>query len=363
MSKKEEILKIYREVFNDSREYVDMLFENVYTDRDGMILQAPDGTPASALILRDLEMSFHGKTLPVSYIHGAATRRSQRGKGLMSRLITDALKESASRGDMMVTLIPANSALFYYYARFGFEPVFYIKEQRFTSLHKFVDGEQHSAKEYSPATDLDHDRLWEAFNRFQKARKCYIMHSREDFRCIIEDNRLDGGDFVVMTGDDEDLGPHIVSMAWTVKRGDLLVVTDLMGDDESSRQAALRQLRALNQDMPFLYYAPATDRNGGRLLPRGMGRIVNVKMCLDAVAAANPDLSLKIKVTDDLLSSLNSHVYIIKGGEVTVNDSYKGQYDFDVTVDVLAAIVFNSSSAGDILEFPSVRPMISLMLD
>lgn len=362
MSKKDEIIKIYREVFNDSREYVDMLFENVYNDCDGMMLAAPDGTPASAMILRDLEMSFHGKTLPVSYIHGAATRRSQRGKGLMSQLIVEALKESAARGDMMVTLIPAHNALYYYYARFGFEPVFYMKEQRFTSLHKFADGDKPD-KPVTRATDLDYDRLWEAFNRFQSARSCYVKHSREDFRCIIEDNRLDGGNFVVMTCDDEDLGPNVVSMAWAVKRGDLLVVTDLMGDDEPSRQAALRQLRALNEDMPFLYYAPATDQNGGRLVPRGMGRIVNVKECLDAVAAANTKLNLKIKVTDDILSSINSHVYIIKDGKVTVDDFYKGRCDFDVTVDVLAAIVFNSSSAGEILEFPSVRPMISLMLD
>ena len=362
MSKKDDIQKIYREVFNDSPEYVKMLFDAIYTDREGLLLAGPDGQPASIMLLRDFEMSFHGSRVPVAYIHGAATRRSQRGKGFMSRLIVDAVREAASRGDMMVTLIPANNALYYFYAQYGFTTVFYMKEQRFTSLHSFTDGED-DCNAYHAATDIDHDRLWEAFNRFQLARPCYILHSREGFRAILEDNRIDGGDFVVMTRDDEDLGPQIVSMAWAVKRDDLLVVTDLMGVDRSARMAALRQLRSIHPDLPFLLYAPPTDSTGGRLMPRGMGRIVNVLKCLQAVATADKNLNLKIKVYDDYLSSLNSHTYIINHGEVKIDDSYSGHLDFDVTIDVLSTIVFNSRSIADIIGFPSVRPMISLMLD
>lgn len=362
MSKKDDIRKIYREVFNDSPEYVKMLFDVLYDDREGMLLTAPDGQPASIMLLRSFEMTFHDSKVPVAYIHGAATRRSQRGKGYMSRLIVDAIREAAARGDMMVTLIPANNALYYFYAQYGFTTVFYMKEQRFTSLHSFTDGEEH-LPDFHPVTDMDYDRLWEAFNRFQLSRKCYILHNREGFRAIIEDNRIDGGDFVVMARDDEDLGPQIVSMAWAVKRDDLLVVTDLMGEDRSARLAALRQLRAQNPEMPFLLYAPPTDSTGGRLMPRGMGRIVNVLLCLTAVAAARKDLHLKIRVTDDYLPALNSHTYIIADGEVKVDDSYRGRLDFDVTVDVLSSIVFNSTKIADIIGFPSVRPMISLMLD
>lgn len=362
MSKKDDIQKIYREVFNDSPEYVKMLFDVIYDDREGMLLTAPDGQPASIMLLRSFEMSFHDGKVPVAYIHGAATRRSQRGKGFMSRLVIDAIREAAVRGDMMVTLIPANNALYYFYAQYGFTTVFYMKEQRFTSLHTFTDGEE-DAPVYHPIADIDHDRLWEAFNRFQLSRPCYILHSREDFRTIIEDNRIDGGDYVVMTRDDEDLGPQIVSMAWAVRRDDLLVVTDLMGDDRSARLAALRQLRTLHPDLPFLLYAPPTDSTGGRLMPRGMGRIVNVLKCLQAVAGTNKELRLKIRVTDDFLPALNSHTYIINGGHTAVDDSYSGHLDFDVTVDVLASIVFNSKAIADIIGFPSVRPMISLMLD
>ncbi|MDE5786062.1 MAG: GNAT family N-acetyltransferase [Duncaniella sp.] len=362
MSKKDDIQKIYREVFNDSPEYVKMLFDVIYDDREGMLLTAPDGQPASIMLLRSFEMSFHNSIVPVAYIHGAATRRSQRGKGYMSRLVIDAIREAAARGDMMVTLIPANNALYYFYAQYGFTTVFYMKEQRFTSLHTFTDGED-DADLYHPFGDADDDRLWEAFNSFQHSRSCYVLHSRDDFRAIIEDNRIDGGDFVIMARDDEDLGPQIVSMAWAVKRDDLLVVKDLMGVDRQARLAALRRLRTLHPDLPFLLYAPPTDSTGGRLMPRGMGRIVNVLKCLRAVAASNKDLHLKIRVTDDFMPALNSHTYILDRGEVKVDESYSGRLDFDVTVDVLASIVFNSKTIADIIGFPSVRPMISLMLD
>ncbi|MDE6206165.1 MAG: hypothetical protein K2F66_08610, partial [Duncaniella sp.] len=64
-----------------------------------------------------------------------------------------------------------------------------------------------------------------------------------------------------------------------------------------------------------------------------------------------------------MLPEINSHVYIVKGGKWTIDDSYTGRLDLDVPVDVLADIAFSSTEIGDVMRFPSVRPMISLMLD
>ena len=60
---------------------------------------------------------------------------------------------------------------------------------------------------------------------------------------------------------------------------------------------------------------------------------------------------------------IRDSVYIVKGGKCTVDDAYKGRLDLDVPVDVLADIAFSSTEIGDVMRFPSVRPMISLMLD
>ncbi|WP_297071126.1 GNAT family N-acetyltransferase [uncultured Duncaniella sp.] len=358
MSKRDEIKKIWTECFKDPRGYVDMFFDQVYRDDEAMLLTDQSGAAVSSLLLQHFTMSFHGSEPSVSYIAGAATRRSKRGQGYMSRLMVDALRESAVRGDMLCSLIPADEALFFFYRRYGFSTVFYTKEQRFTSFHSFsVKGEYHHVDNEMS------DEVWCAFDRFQRRRKCYVLHSRRDFYNILSDLKADGGDFVVMAKDDEDSGSEIVSMAWARKEGDLLLVTDVMGEDSDARLAALRQLRCLNGNTPVLLYGHPDDSMGGRLMPRGMGRFVNVGKALSIVAASDPKFTSRIRVTDDILPDYNSHTFILHDGRCEIDDDYEGYLDFDVTIDVFADIVFSSSAIGSIVRFPSVRPMISLMLD
>ncbi len=362
MSKRDDIKRIWQESFSDSREYVRMYFEQVYSDDEALLLQDAEGLSVSSLLLQKYAMSFHGATPPVSYIAGAATRRNQRGKGYMSQLMKSALAESAARGDMLCTLIPANEPLYYFYRRYGFTTVFYTKEQRFTAFHPFsVTGDYHHVD------DLDSARVWEAFDRFQHERECYILHTERDFRNILADLKCSGGDFVVMaqnvTLEDGSEVEEIVSMAWAEMRDDLLLIKDLMGVSVDARTAALRQLRGVHGDTPVLLYGRPTDTMGGRLMPRGMCRVVNAAKSLGIIAEACPDFTCVVRITDPILSDVNSHTFAIEGGVCRIADGEDLKLDFDVTVDVFTDILFSAPVTGELIRFPSVRPMISLMLD
>ncbi len=59
----------------------------------------------------------------------------------------------------------------------------------------------------------------------------------------------------------------------------------------------------------------------------------------------------------------NSHIYRVESGAVTIDDSYTGHLDLDVTLEVLNRLVFSSPRMGEIIGIPSVRPHLSLMLD
>ena len=367
MSKRDDIKRIWQESFSDTREYVRMYFEQVYRDDDALLLHDAEGVPVSSLLLQHYSMSFHGATPPVSYIAGAATRRNQRGKGYMTELMRMALAESAQRGDMLCALIPANEALYYFYRRYGFSTVFYTKEQRFTALHPFsVKNEYHHLDDFSSSD------VWKAFDHFQRERECYILHSERDFKNILSDLRATGGDFVVMTHGETDgekasegqLPSNIASMAWAEMRDDILLVTDVMGDSADSRMAALRQLRGIHGDTPVLLYGRPTDTMGGRLMPRGMCRVVNVQLALSIIAEAYPEFSSTIRVTGPILQDVNSHTFVVDKGECVIKDDIAdAKLDFDVSIDVFTDILFSAPETGEILKFPSVRPMISLMLD
>lgn len=362
MSKRDDIKRIWQDSFSGTREYVRMYFDQVYRDDEALLLKDDEGVPVSSLLLQGYEMSFHGSYPRVSFIAGAGTRRNQRGKGYMTRLMRMALMEAALRGDMLCALIPPREPLFYFYRRYGFSTVFYTKEQRFTAFHPFnVTGEYHHYK------DTESPLVWEAFDRFQRERECYILHTENDFHNILSHLKCVGGDFVVMSqpvhGDDGEDRDDIVSMAWAEMRNDLLLVTDVMGISEDARTAAMRQLRALHGGTPVLLYGRPTDTTGGRLMPRGMSRVVNAEAALSIIASAYPEFKTTIRITDPILPEVNSHTYIIGGGECVISDRKDDKLDLDVNIDVFTDILFSAPSTGEILRFPSVRPMISLMLD
>lgn len=356
MNKREEIKRIWSECFDDSPEYVDMYFDRVYNDADGMTLER-GGRVVSSLLLQKYRLMVQRSEVGMSYIAGAGTRRNARGNGYMSALIVEALGRSATRGDAVCALIPANDRLYSYYKRFGFTTVFYADEQRYTSVHAFSTIGKAAA--YRAVDNYYGDDLYDAFRRFECERGGMVVHTRRDFLNILDDLRMDSdSQFVAMA---DDCG-RVVSMAWAVQDVDnVVMVKELFGEDDDARQAALRELRRHFPRRSFRVLAPA-GRRSGRLRCRGMARIVNVGKLLEAVAVGNPGWRSAIRVVDRVMHE-NNHTYMVEMGSVRVDDCYRGMLDFDVSVEVLCAMTFSDQAMGDILGYPSARPHMSLMLD
>lgn len=95
-----------------------------------------------------------------------------------------------------------------------------------------------------------------------------------------------------------------------------------------------------------------------------MMRILNPELLLGALAARHPQLSMKIKLSDSLLSD-NSGVYELAEGVCVKDCAAVSDYkvDLDISVDTLAGIIFGSHEMGEIFNIPARRPYMSLMLD
>lgn len=350
------VKKIWRETFNDSPEWIDMYFSRVYSDDDAFLLEA-DGQPVSSLILSPYTMILHGREVPVSYLSGAATRRLARGNGHMSRLLSIALRQACHRGDYLVSLIPASRRLFGYYARRGFATVFYINEQRYTSLHSFP-----VAGSYSEIADLASDAVFDAFHRLEAARDGSIIHSRRDFDTILLDNALDGGDAVAIS---DDSTGEVAAIAFAVAEGSSqsdgrIVVRRLLAVSPDAEQAILRVLRSRHPSSPFTVIAPV-EPSSFPIEARGMVRIVNAGELLRVYAEAAPSLSMFIRVSDPLIPD-NNRIFRLHEGRLSSVD-HAPHLDLDVSVEVLAAILFSTPRIGDVFSLPSVRPHMALMLE
>ena len=351
MNRKEEIKRIWTECFDDSREFVEMFFNRVYRESDALTLEK-GGKIVSSMLLQPYAMKFQNSEVTTGYICGAATRRAARGNGYMSELMVEALNTALEKGYMSCSLIPAHDWLYFYYDRFDFSTVYYYDPQRFTSLHAFTP-----AGRYTRVEDPYLPEVYDAFHAFEMSRKCTIIHSQRDFLNILDDLSHDGGIFVALRGEDG----TIAAIGCAAPADGRLLVKDLLGDNEDAREAVLAVMRNDYPDTPVSVYSPAED-NGRKPFSRGMARIVNAPLCLGVIAAANPAFKAKIRISDTLMP-YNSHTYIIKEGNCVIDDSYSDRLDFDINADTFNRIVFSSSKIGDVLDFPSERPYMSLMLD
>lgn len=354
MDLKNEIKRLWRDCLRDSEEYIDMYFSRVYADSQALY-HTSDGHVIASALLQQFPFLFHGTTTTMGYITGAMTKRSMRGRGLMASLVVDALKRSAETGDMLCALMPAHDWLYFYFDRFGFSTVFLCDTQRFTAAHQFTTTHQ-----YHPVNDPYSEEMYATFATLQLQRGDGVLQTKRDFINVLDDlNMRHCGRFVAVGRQDAPLA----AMAWAVDKGDVVQINEVLGLDDDARHGAMQEIRNAFPDRPIRYMAPASEDIRRHLYARGMGRIVNVELCLRLLAEANPTWHSNIRVRDSLLSH-NNGIYCIADGACRkvpfIPESI--HLDFDISVEVLNRIVFSAPSTGEILGFPSQRAHLSLML-
>lgn len=360
MSKKSEIMKIWHECFpGDSPAWRRMFFDAAYVDDEALTATDPEtGTIVSSLLLLPYSMTFYGRVPGVAYIYGAGTLRKYRARGHMSRLMRQALREAAERGDTFVTLIPARKSLAPYYGKFGFSTVFFARPERYTALHRFPTV---GAYDVLPA---DYPLLYDAFERIMSARPCCVQHTRAQFLTLMDDVRMSGTGFAAVSraGSVEP-----VAMVWAEPEvaSDVMRVRELLAEDDDAANAALAALKEQYPQSPLtVLRQPSNSLIGGDFVPRGMARVVNPEAALEAVAEAHPALTLTLRLRDDILPE-NSGIYKISGGQLYVADAMiAGEApDLDVTPAVLTSLLFSSAPVAEVMGLPGRRPQMSLMLD
>lgn len=354
MDRQIEIRKIWQERFGDSSQWMTDVFTRVYREDEAMLL-AEGNKAVSSLLLRKYMLRYGVVKLPMGYVYGAATSREMQGRGFMSRLMRNAIEAGFRRGDLVMSLIPASSSLYDFYARFNFATVFYVDEQRYTARHKFVcDSDDYAVEE----TVSDPDEFEKAYYRLSASREATVIHSADDFKTILIDNAVDGGLISIVR---ERNNGKIMASAFAVARDGDLIVRDIVSENETVAEVALKSLRERTGEVGMTVIAPP-GREGVGYHARGMARIVNVKKMLEIFAEDDPQLQHVIRVGDPLIAD-NDHTFIVKYGSVFVDDSYERKANLDVTIDIFTSIVFSSKQMGEIFNLRTARPFISLMLE
>lgn len=348
---KNDFIKLFREAFPAKTEWTEWFMSFVFNENDMHWIEK-EGKLVSTLLLSPYPFIYHGATLKCGYVSCVSTAKNERGKGYMNSLMRSVIATSAESGYAFISLIPANRRLFFFYDEFGFSTVFYIDEQRYTSLHSFA----------SDPGFFDVEPDYAMFHRLEGLRECGVQHDESRFRHIVDDNRLDGGIIVAVSDGEGD-----EAMAFVQNESEAKIV-DLLSSSDRASEAVLASVRKHIGEKTIIIMAepPQVESvdspRGARLRSRAMLRIADAQPVLNALAAADPTLSRTIRLRDSIVTR-NNAIFRLGSGHCERLNQKPQHIDLDVTTEVLAKILFSAPGIGNIFGLPTQRPFMSLMLD
>ncbi|MDR2914710.1 MAG: GNAT family N-acetyltransferase [Tannerella sp.] len=188
----EMVAKLWQDVFHDTDEFVNLFFSRVYKPENTLVIKHNDRIIA-ALQMVPYDIKVNNKIIPSAYVCGVCTHPSERGKGLMNKLMHEAMNEMQKKGFGITTLIPAEPWLFDFYKKFGYtQPINhsveeYVCHQR---LVKVMNTDPYTFVECT-------NEHFPYFDSKQRERKCTVLHNAYDFETIIRDLKHDGGSIYV----------------------------------------------------------------------------------------------------------------------------------------------------------------------
>ncbi len=135
----DELVSLWQEVFLDDEEYIRLLFRKLYYEIECFAFE-DEGKIVASLYLLKGEIKYNDKTYFGRYLYAAATKKQYRKKGIMSKLINEAVEYTKENGLDFICLLPANDKLYDYYFKFGFKSSMYkyVKKATGTSTSREI---------------------------------------------------------------------------------------------------------------------------------------------------------------------------------------------------------------------------------
>ena len=337
---KEQTRALWKTCFNDSEEFMDIYFDEKYSDNVNMTLR-PDGSVAAALQLLPYRMTFYGTVQHAGYISGLSTAEQYRKKGLASHLLREAHRRLFDQGAAISFLIPGNEYLRHFYEKAehgAYWTATFRKEAEIT-----IDGD------IDPKIEISQPDEWReelyVFYRQHTLNQPFMLHpSENDFFAALETCDLDGGMVLVARRKRRLLGVCLV-----VKESDgRCFLRSMVAADNAAKHAFLNYIFT-HCGVDKAYARIAVPGSAAGATPYTMARVINVEKLLKAILEVYPTFQLHIGIDGDLDIPENNGYYYVNDGKVTITDEKPGNI---VTPGGLAAMLLGAHPT-----------MVEMMLD
>lgn len=173
-----QVWKIWKTVFGDPDDYMDVYFRHKYRDEDTLVY-VEDGKVVASLQMLRYGFTFCGTEIPVIYLSGVSTLPLYRRKGYVRQLFIKSFEEAERKGVPLMLLVPQEEWLLNFYGRYGFAQTFDAGTEVLPSLKVLLEkypGDLQSA--------------FREFDLLFRQKDMTVQKSFGDFRAIVEEAAL-----------------------------------------------------------------------------------------------------------------------------------------------------------------------------
>lgn len=168
---------IWRTVFGDPEDFVELYFSKVYRSEYNVCCQL-GGRVVAALQTLPYRMLYRGREINTAYMSGVSVLPEFRRQDIGNNLMKQAHFRLYHSDVVFASLIPAEPWLYEWYGKCGYARIIKCTPPPVDAL----------------AVDFDE------FDRVQRSRNCVLLHDEAGFEVIREDIRLAGKDYAPQSG-------------------------------------------------------------------------------------------------------------------------------------------------------------------
>lgn len=308
---KQQTRDLWRTCFHDSEEFMDIYFEEKYTDASNITVRQ-DGRVVAAAQVLPYRMTFYGVVLRVGYLSGLCVAPEWRGRGLAAQVIREAHRRLYQQGAALSFLIPGDEGLRKFYE----QPVHGAYwTSTFRSEVEMADtGEDDLRIEVLRPDEWGNDLY--VYVRQGYYTEFMLHPSESDFFAALRLCDLENGYVLVARRKRSIKG---ICLAVVEPDGKCVIRTILISLPVV-KNLFVRYLKE-HAGVEHVWARVPIPGSLSKSTPYGMARVVNAERFLRVVLAAQPDFQLHIGVGGDLDVPENNGYYRIFGGQLTITES------------------------------------------
>lgn len=305
---KEQTRALWRTAFNDSEDFIDLYFEEKYTD-DANIFFRHDGELFAAAQVFPMRFQMGGHVLPSVYVSGLATLPQYRRQGLAAQVLYYAHRRAFERGVVFSFLVPGDEKLVNFY-RQQMHGNYEVSTCRIRVPFQRTDTASEGIEVSAP--EQYGKEVYVFYKKQQQQSAVALTLSENDFFAAVADVELDNGALLVARRRQK-----IVGTCLYVPTENGILVRDLMVADPAAQTAFADYLEKAfpKKELQLIDYCK-WDEEGAE--PYAMARVLNVERFLTVVAAHHPEETFEVGLEGDEHIPENNGFYRLEKGKLKI---------------------------------------------